>query len=284
LTVGLVGADSAGSVKTINARGRSLTGWSEQEALGKDLAQVLMLRNSKQVPVTGDLLHAALRGQGEHAPEGLLKLVSKSGGETQVEFKVSPVQDERRQIVGVCLVFWPAGTREREGAPPAPSASESGSDPVTGLPGRAQATALLHVLHEQHPKSVAALFVLDRYCATAHKFGTKLADEVLTYYCTFLAQELHEALGGKGLFRWTGPCLLAIFGPLDSPRRVQREISRCTQVRLEKVFDLPDRTTLLLISGSAAVFSIDDKPLEALISQIDAFVAIQTKDAQAVLE
>lgn len=280
LTVGLITADTSGCVKMINACGRVLTGWSEQEALDTDLTQVLRLCNAKQVSVTGDLLQAALCGKKGQAV-GTLKVVSKSGGETEVELKVSAIQDDRQQTVGVCLVFWPTGAPERESGPPSPRTSEL--DPVTGLPGRANAMEVLVALRQKPASHLfAAVFVLDGYSVTAQKFGARVADDVLTYYCIFLAQKLHEDLGAKKLFRWTGPCLLAILGPQDSVQTAQRDIARCTHVTLERIIDLPSRMLLLPISGSAAVFPIDDMSTEELVSEIDSFVATQGKGSPTI--
>jgi PAS domain S-box-containing protein len=277
LTVGLITTDCDGNLTMINARGQSLTGWSQLEAAGKSLSQVLTLRNADNISVTAGLLGAALDGREKRAPEGLLKLVSKSGIETCVDSRVSPVQGERQETVGVSLVFWPVGTSERESASPAASPSEPESDPVTGLPGRDQARAAFQWLQNRQPNHFAALFVLDRYDVIARRYGTKTADQVLVYYCTFLAQEVPLC---KKLFRWTGPSFLAVYGPLDCLRMAQRVVSPCTHTRLEKEFQLAAVTVLLPVSGSVEVFSIDGKPLDALIGQIDSFVAIQTRTRQ----
>ena len=273
LTVGLITADTAGMVTMINACGQSLTGWSEREALGQNVAQVLMMPGAAgKVSTTANVLEAALHGQEDSGVEGTACLVSKSGRETWVQHQASPVRDERRQVVGASLVFWPVAVSRQASTRPAAGADEP--DSVTGLPGRAQATAEIQTLLREEAELFAALFVVDRYYLIARKYGTRTADELLTYYGTFLAQEVP---GCKGLYRWTGPCFLALFGPMDCLQVAQRSIYRCTGTRLGKLFQPTGVSAMLTVSGSAQVYSMDGKPPDALIRQIDSYVAIQTK-------
>ncbi|MGD0499989.1 MAG: hypothetical protein ABSC23_16295 [Bryobacteraceae bacterium] len=49
---------------------------------------------------------------------------------------------------------------------------------------------------------------------------------------------------------------------------------------MDRLFQPAGATVSLTVSGSVEVFSIHDKPLEALIGQIDSCVAIQTRNHQ----
>jgi PAS domain S-box-containing protein len=283
LTVGLVTVDPAGSLRLLNARGQLLSGWSEQEALGKPLTEILRLQNADRVCITADLVQRALCSKEDPEMEGYLSLVSKSGGETRVEYRVSQIHDEGQQIVGVSITFWPAHLPVTEGAGTAPNAGELDSDTVTGLPGRVQAQALIQTLQLEHPRVFAAVFVIDRYYATLRRFGAATADQVLMYYCTFLAQETQrefqesQSFQWSALFRWTGPCFLLVFGPCDCVRTAQREISPLTHEKLVAEFNASSRSVLLSISAAAKVFSIGDLSPDTLISQMDAFVATCVK-------
>lgn len=277
LTVGIITADTAGKVSMINARGQSLTGLQEREALGREFGEVLTLYSDKNVNITAELLDGALRGQEGHSQEGCASLISKSGTETCVEYRVSPVQDERHQVVGGSLVFWPVESAGPERARPSTGASEADVDPATGLPGRAHAITEIRVAREKQPGLFAVLFVVDHYYLIARKYGAKAADELLTYYAMFLAQQIPDC---KGLFRWTGPCFVAIIGPLECLQFAQRLISRTTHASLHPPFQPGGTTAMVTISGSAEVYAIDGKPLDVLVSLIDSSVAIQTKSQQ----
>ncbi len=275
LTVGLITTDCSGHVNMMNACAQSLTGWSFEEAMGKDLTRVLSLANSGKASITADLLRAALAGSQEDEPKGLLNLISKSGTGIQVEQKASLIANEREQIAGVSLVFWPAGASARESS--AVSSGGADTDPATGLPSRARATAVIESTRQKQSSLFAAVFVLDRYYLLARRYGIKAADEVLTCYCTYLAEQIHDKMHSKGLFRWTGPSFLTLFGPLDSLRDAKTEIGH---LKLAREFELSSRMALLSLSASVAVFSLDDQPANTLINEIDSFVAIQMKQQQ----
>ena len=275
-TVGLITTDRSGRVNMMNARAQSLTGWSSADALGKDLTRVLSLCNSGKVSITGDLLSSALGDHREDEPKGLLRLVSKSGTETEVEQRVSLIGNENERTAAVSLVFWPAGISSRD-SDRSEKSEEADTDPLTGLLTRASATAVIEGLRQRQPHLFTALFVLDRYYVLVKKYGTRTADEVLASYCTYLAQQIQEKLHCKRLFRWTGPSFLTIFGPLDCLRSARTEIGH---MKLAREFELSSRMALLSLSASAEIFSLDDHPSGTLISEIDSFVAMQMKQQQ----
>ena len=270
LTVGLIVADAAGKVTTINAPGQSLTGWVEQEALGQDIAQVLVLYGNESAPITGDRFGKALRKEKSHAIVGRARLLSKSRTETWVEHRASPVQDESQQVVGASLVFWPVEPSSPRHAQPADGQD---LDSATGLPGRAQAIAEIQAAQAEQTGFFAALFVVDRHYLITRRYGIKAADEALTYYATLLAQELPQC---RGLFRWTGPCFLALIGPLCCLQSAQRLISR-RHLAPHPLFQPSGTSAMLPISGSAEVYPIDDTPTDVLVRRIDSYVATQTK-------
>jgi len=277
LTVALLATDPAGRVTTLNARAQALTGWSEAEALGKNVTDVLVLSKDDGPSVTQTLVNQASGGGRESTP-ARLHLTPKSGAKKEVECRASPLFDAGEQLAGLSFVFGPQrqGEPEEPPDPAAPETAEPEFDRVTGLPGRSQAMAALQAAHKDEAKLFAALFVLDRYHSTARRYGNATADEVLTYYCTFLAQEVQAAPTCRGLFRWTGPCFLAIFGPWDSLQIAQREISRCTRVRLVEDFTTSSHSVLLPVSATIKVFPLDEAP-PTVTEQMDAFMEAQTK-------
>jgi len=275
LTVGLITADAAGSIRMMNARAQRLSGWSEGEASGKKLLDVLILRNSERTVVTADLLKAALHGEEQQSGEGALTLVPRSGGEMAVEYGVSPVQNEEAQVVGASFVFWP--THPEPGELPPDSSGDQEWDATTGLPGRAQAKTALQMAQRAKTKLFAALFVLERYHRTSRRYGLATADDVLTYYCTFLVQEIQGSPHCSGLYRWAGPSFLALLGPWDSLSIAQREIARFTRLKLVEEFQANSRTVLLPVSAALKVLPVDDVALDKLVSQLDSFLAMQSK-------
>lgn len=275
LTVGLITVDTAGNIRMMNAKAQKLTGWSDAEALGKKLVDILILRDGERALASVSLLDAALRGVERETSEGALTLVSKSGEEMSVEYGASPVHNEDAQIIGASVVFWPARAEEGNALPD--TVNDQEWDATTGLPGRAQAKAALHSSLHTKTKTFAALFVLERYHRTSRRYGLATADEVLTYYCTFLAQEVQASPHCIGLYRWTGPSFLALLGPWDSLSIAQREIARFTRLKLVEEFQANSRSVLLPVSAALKVLPLSDIALDKLIGQLDSFLALQTK-------
>ncbi len=278
LTVGLVLADAAGKVVMINSCGQALTGWTAREANGQELVRVLTLRGENQECLTGKLLDRALRGKDNSARARRASLVSRAGATAWVEVRVSRLlnagEAESEEIVGVTLVFWPAGVSDFQPSRTAGETAEPAADPVTGLPGRSQAVVEIRAARSLPPGLFIALFILDRYDLIAHKYGPRVADELLTYFGTFLAQEVPHC---RGLFRWTGPSFVALFGPEECLQSAVRSISRCSRAGPQQTFEPSGTTLTLVVSSSAEVYPIDDRPVEMLISQIDSCVAMQTR-------
>lgn len=277
LTVGLITVDSGGKVRMMNARAEALSGWREAEADGRPLADILTLCRDDKSSVTASLLDSVFTGNESAVTEPSLTLVSKSGEEQNVECGLSRVQNEEKQVIGASAVFWPAHFETDSGSGP-PRTDEPEWDAVTGLPGRAQAKAAIEAAQKAKTKLFAVLFVLERYYRNSSKFGAAIANEVLTYYGTFLAQEIQQgSFSGGKLFRWTGPSFLALLGPWDSLPIAQREIGRLGRLRLVGEFQFSGRTILLSISAASKIHAIADKAVDKLIGQLDSFLAVQTK-------
>lgn len=98
-------ADAKGCVSMLNRAAESLTGWSQEDALGKELLDVLSLVNPQTRTVLANPATKALRsGEPCHLEEGSL-LLGKNGKETEVEGTMAPVYDERGSFSGFVAVF-----------------------------------------------------------------------------------------------------------------------------------------------------------------------------------
>ncbi len=75
----VVATDLEGGVTFLNAVARTLTGWSETDAAGKPVSEVVVIRN------------------------GLL--ITRTGSQIAIENSTAPIQDERHNVLGAVLVF-----------------------------------------------------------------------------------------------------------------------------------------------------------------------------------
>ena len=97
--------DTEGNVTFINTVAQSLTGWTQQEAIGKPVEQVLNIVSE------GDHAPAAnpvRRVLGEGAIVGLANhtlLIARDGTERPIDDSAAPIHDHRGRLVGVVMVF-----------------------------------------------------------------------------------------------------------------------------------------------------------------------------------
>ncbi len=105
ITDAVIATDAIGTVKLLNAAAEKLTGWTEQEAMGRDLAEIFHVlepttRHAAECAVTR-LLDA--RETDRITSRKLL--VCRDGTETEVEENAASITNESGQMTGVVLVF-----------------------------------------------------------------------------------------------------------------------------------------------------------------------------------
>jgi len=116
----LIVTQEDGQVAVMNHMAETLTGWKQEDALGKSLGDVFTMLNAEtgslQPSPIGRVFREAISiGLGEHN-----LLLGKYGTSTPIQGSATPVRDGDNGTVGVCLLFRAAGHRARDenwGAP-----------------------------------------------------------------------------------------------------------------------------------------------------------------------
>lgn len=94
-----------GAVTFMNPVAETLTGWQQEDAFGKDAAEVFTIANEKtRTSVESPLKQALRKGVTVSLPEQTL-LISKSGVEIPIDDSASPIKDDKGNITGAVLVF-----------------------------------------------------------------------------------------------------------------------------------------------------------------------------------
>jgi PAS domain S-box-containing protein len=109
-----------GQVAVMNRMAETLTGWKQEEALGKSLGEVFNMLNAETGSLQPSPIGRVFRdgisvGLGEHN-----LLLGKYGTSTPIQGSATPVRDGEDGTVGACLLFRAAGLRPRDenwGAP-----------------------------------------------------------------------------------------------------------------------------------------------------------------------
>jgi two-component system, response regulator PdtaR len=92
----VIATNSAGKIRFINAVAESLTGWSKDDALGKDLAEVFLPLNEVEEEV---IIESA------SSSNEIPTITTLNGSKLIVQGKVTPIKDYKQDINGLVIVF-----------------------------------------------------------------------------------------------------------------------------------------------------------------------------------
>ncbi|HEV8470339.1 MAG TPA: PAS domain S-box protein [Candidatus Limnocylindria bacterium] len=112
----VITTDTNGRVLSLNRVAQSLSGWTEQDALGQELAKVFRIvneatRQPEQNPAEEALREGRVVGLANHT-----LLVARDGTETPIDHSAAPILDEEGRVHGVVLVFRSIADRKRSEA------------------------------------------------------------------------------------------------------------------------------------------------------------------------
>jgi PAS domain S-box-containing protein len=101
----VLATDTRGYVAFLNPAAEGLTGWALDEAIGREVTDLLDLRDEDTDSPVEDPVQRVLREGTEDEPGGPRRLVARDGSPRLVEVSATALRDERRQLLGVVLVL-----------------------------------------------------------------------------------------------------------------------------------------------------------------------------------
>ncbi len=109
----VITTDTEGRVASLNPVAADLTGWAEDQAIGKPLAAVFKIVNEQtgqpvENPVEKVLQHGQAVGLANHTV-----LITKDGTQRHIDDSAAPIRDGNGRVVGVVLVFHDISERRR---------------------------------------------------------------------------------------------------------------------------------------------------------------------------
>jgi diguanylate cyclase (GGDEF)-like protein/PAS domain S-box-containing protein len=102
---GVVVTYTNGCIQMMNPMAEALTGWNQDEALGRDLTEVVILIDKDMDEAIENLATRAMAlGEVVNLPENCM-LITKNGKEIPIGDNISPIRDSDGNIIGAVLVF-----------------------------------------------------------------------------------------------------------------------------------------------------------------------------------
>jgi len=188
---GVITTDADGRVDYLNPVAERVTGWSNSEAQGRLLTEVLPLTHeASRIPIESPATVALRTGQVVNLTEQSL-LINRDGQEFHIEDSAAPIFDRDNRVIGAVLVFHDA-TRERRMAQQ--MSWEATHDNLTGLVNRREfAERLNNLLSSGNADSRqhALLYLdLDQFKVINDTCGHDAGDELLRQLSRLLLQSV----------------------------------------------------------------------------------------------
>jgi len=102
---GLIATDRNRIVTFLNPAAQTLTGWREEEALGRDLIHIFNITDEEKGNSTESLAMKALREGTVVSMSGGMTLIAKDGTAHRILGDIVPVINDKGEIAGVVLAF-----------------------------------------------------------------------------------------------------------------------------------------------------------------------------------
>ena len=110
----VIATDAAGLITFVNPVAASLTGWEENEALGRRIEEVFRIINEQTRKPAEDIVRRVLRDGHICQLANHTALLSRDGREIPLEDSAAPIRDEMGKTSGVVLVFHDVTQQRRE--------------------------------------------------------------------------------------------------------------------------------------------------------------------------
>jgi diguanylate cyclase (GGDEF)-like protein/PAS domain S-box-containing protein len=176
----VLSADGQGCITFLNPVAEKLTGWTPEEAAGRQLTEVFQVIDATtREPIVPCLESEVEKGHTYILPPNCL-LIHRDGTESPIEDSAAPIHDRAGQIAGIVVVFHDVSEAQAMAQRMSHLAKH---DILTSLPNRAFLDDRLEhgiALARRHSRRLAVLFIdLDHFKHINDSLGHLIGDQLL---------------------------------------------------------------------------------------------------------
>jgi diguanylate cyclase (GGDEF)-like protein/PAS domain S-box-containing protein len=262
----VVSTDIAGSVTYLNAVAESMTGWSQHEACGRPLREVLrIIDGDTRQPALNPLSMAVLHNKTVGLSANCV-LIRRDGYESAIEDTAAPIHDRRGQVTGAVIVFHDVGVARAMSLRMSYLAQH---DFLTDLPNRlllndrlTQAMALAH----RHGKSLALLFLdLDHFKHINDSLGHAIGDQLLRSIAHRLVTCVRSS---DTVSRHGGDEFVVLLSEVAHPQDVAFTANKILAA-VNKLHRIGDQDLHVTVSVGISIYPADGADAETLMKNAD---------------
>jgi diguanylate cyclase (GGDEF)-like protein/PAS domain S-box-containing protein len=262
----VVSTDLAGNVSFLNPVAEEMTGWSQKEATGQPVTEILRILNDSTRRAIANPMELAVMENLTMNLASNCHLIRRDGKETPIEDSVSPIHDRRGEVTGAVIVFRDVTAAQAMTRQMAHSAQH---DFLTGLPNRLLLNdRVSHAIAAslRHRGMVAVLFLdLDGFKHINDSLGHPIGDKLLQS----VAGRLRDCLRGSDTVSRQGGdefvmLLYQIQRPEEAASAAQRILQAISAPHLIEGHDLHVTTSI-----GISVYPDDGEDSDTLIKNAD---------------
>ena len=262
----VITTDEAGLIDYLNPVAEALTGWSQQEAIGRTLPQVFWAADEHIIASGGlsdkDLSEQEINLQAVHE----MVLSNRSGGRVAIELSYAPIRNELRESVGKVLVFRDVSSARTLAAKVRWQATH---DALTGLENRltfdSKLEKLLYSAQVEEKEHGVMYLDLDQFKIVNDTCGHVAGDELLRQISALLGTYIRS---GDTLARLGGDefGVLLLSCPLEPAKRIANEMRQAIS---DFRFAWAEQTFSIGVSIGIVMITSESESVEKVLSAAD---------------